>query len=404
MKTDSQAFFLQTLADFLTGTKTTETAGVDWEEVFALARAQDLDGVVFHSCRSRLPREIKRTKVMPYLACAARAFQQEELIKDLAGRTEQKGIPLLFFKGAVIRDCYPVPALRTMGDVDFLVHREDRETVDRILREEMGCERFIDNHDVWTYWKGKLYLEAHTHVFYDPLANDTDYRGYFDGVWENARPAPVFGVSSEFLYVPDENVHFLYLMAHTAKHVTNKGSGFRPYLDMVLTARQWADRLDWTWIARELEELRLLEFTRVCFGLCERWFGVKMPLEGAERPEEFWIAATEKSFSDGVFGLANAENAGAKSARELKRSHRPRWLATLLLTLRKLFPPYEDLQLIPWYSFVDGRPWLTPAAWIYRWGYCLVHKRKHGAALLAEPFVKKDVIAKREKWLRQWGL
>ena len=404
MKTDSRAFFLRALADFLAGTETAQPAGVDWEEVFELARKQSLDGILFHQCRSRLPRETKRAHLKPYLACAAMSFQQEALVKDLLDRTEQRGIPLLFFKGAAIRDCYPFPALRTMGDLDFLVRREDREAVDRLLRKEMGCERFIDNHNVWTYWKGRIYLEVHTRMFYEHLSNDTDYRGYFDRVWESAHPSPVFGLSSELVHVPDENLHFLYLTAHTAKHLTTKGSGFRPYLDMVLTARHWADRLDWPWIARELDELRLLDFTKVCFALCERWFGVKMPLDGARRPEEFWAAATAKCFSDGLFGLQNKENAGSISAREFRRSHLPRWLAALSLTIRKLFPSYENLQLIRRYSFVDGRPWLMPAAWIYRWGYCMVHKRKHSTALLAEPFVKKNAIARREEWLRQWGL
>ena len=62
------------------------------------------------------------------------------------------------------------------------------------------------------------------------------------------------------------------------------------------------------------------------------------------------------------------------------------------------------MQLIPWYAFVDGRPWLLPAAWVYRWGYCLAHKRKHGTALLAEPFTKRETVERRERLIRDWGL
>ena len=109
-------------------------------------------------------------------------------------------------------------------------------------------------------------------------------------------------------------------------------------------------------------------------------------------------------FRDGVFGLKNKQNAAAHTAKEVKRAKGPYWLTALDLTRKKLFPPYEDMQLIPWYAFVDGRPWLLPAAWVYRWGYCLAHKRKHGTALLAEPFTKRETVERRERLIRDWGL
>ena len=404
MGTDSKAFFLGVLSDFLQEIPTEETVGVDWEEVFALAKKQSLEAILYHQCRSWLPREEKRKHLRGYLSCAALSFEQAAAFQELMAGMEQEEIPILCMKGAVLRDCYPIPSLRSMGDMDCVVRAEDREKVDRILREDLGFQRFIDNHAVWTYGKGSVYFEVHSHMFYESLTGDVDYRSYFDKVWEHRRRQTVFGVSSRELYVPEESFHFLYLMTHTAKHVTNKGSGFRPYLDMVRMTRRWADRLDWAWITGELEKLELLSFTRTCFALCERWFGVKMPLESAKLDDAFYLIATEKCFRDGLFGLENEENTAAHTAKELKRSHLPRWLASLRLMGEKLFPSYSDMQLIPWYSFVDGRPWLMPAAWIYRWGYCIVHKRKHGTELLSEPIVKKKTIAKREEWLRQWGL
>lgn len=70
------------------------------------------------------------------------------------------------------------------------------------------------------------------------------------------------------------------------------------------------------------------------------------------------------------------------------------------VTLYKLFPPYGDMQLIPWYSFVDGRPWLLPVAWIYRLFYCLRHKSGHSMALLEEPYTcRREGIKERQAML-----
>lgn len=129
-----------------------------------------------------------------------------------------------------------------------------------------------------------------------------------------------------------------------------------------------------------------------------------MPLDLPNLEEAFFQSVTEKTFEDGTFGLENTQNEGANSAKEMMYENRHYWRTAFKLTVRKLFPPYQDMQLIPWYSFVDGRPWLLPAAWIYRWFYCVVHKSRQGAELLTEPYLKRAEIEKRESYIRKWGL
>jgi len=128
-----------------------------------------------------------------------------------------------------------------------------------------------------------------------------------------------------------------------------------------------------------------------------------MPLAGEEQDEEFYRTVTEKTFKDGIFGLDNRENRRASAAKEIKRSG-SYYPGAFKRVVHKLFPPYDDMQLVPWYSFLDGRSWLLPAAWVYRWFYCLIKKGRHSWALLAEPFTKKREVSDRESYLEKWGL
>ena len=81
---------------------------------------------------------------------------------------------------------------------------------------------------MWTFSDGVVTYDIHSHMFYEPLANQVDYQSYFDQAWRFARP-----LLDTSRYELDEGFHFLYLMAHTAKHIINKGCGLRPFLDMV---------------------------------------------------------------------------------------------------------------------------------------------------------------------------
>ena len=119
---------------------------------------------------------------------------------------------------------------------------------------------------------------------------------------------------------------------------------------------------------------------------------------------DFAALVTEKMFRDGTFGLENEENAGSIAAKEISHDGASYERGALRLVLRRIFPPYGDLQLIPWYSFVDGRPWLLPAAWVYRWFYVLRHKREQGAALLTEPYRIRKQVEQRQQFISDWGL
>ncbi len=396
--TAEQAFFLQLLRDFVHQCPSVEPrVSLDWAKIARYTADQDLNGIIYYQCRDlkSIDPQIRESLHKSFLSDAYRSVNGEAAMAKLASRFDEAGIDYLPFKGQVLRQYYPVPELRTMGDRDILIHHVDRECSDRIMTE-LGYSKFIDNHAVWTYQRPALMFEIHDVMFYEYLANDVDYRSYFNRVWDSAIS------SGGHRFLPEPELHFLYLMTHTAKHIINNGMGFRAFLDMVFFCRSESS-LDWNSLQEKLEELSLYEFTLRCFSLCEAWFDVKMPLSSEEPSVEFLLESTEKIFHDGIFGLENEDNAAAHSAKEIARDDKPYGLAAIHLVLRSLFPPYEDMQLIPWYAWLDGKPWLLPAAWVYRWFYVLLKKRDIGGAKLKEPFGKK-LIEERQLLLKHWGL
>ncbi len=408
MSTPVQNFFLTCLRDLCHGTQTQidqADPNLNWERFLKLATDQGLAGLIHYQCGKYFPDiKVKQAFQKQYLDQIFLSVNREDLLRDVCALFAEKNIDFVCMKGAVFRELYPVPELRSMGDLDLVIRTKDREASDRIMTDVLGFEKKVDNHAVWTYLYGPLAIEIHDHMFYEDLANQFDYRGYFDRVWDHAENASAFGVSNPHLFVPKAEFHFLYMMTHAAKHILNKGLGFRAFLDMALFCQQKSEQVDWNRVSRELEKIGLLDFTRTCFALCEEWFDVTMPLTDRQLDPDFLEATTQKMFADGTFGLENEENVGAAEAKVYTRSDQPQLLTAAGYILHQLFPPYRDMQLIPWYSFVDGRPWLLPAAWVYRWYYCLTHKRADSIAKLTEPITEREQIAKRQGYIHDWGL
>ena len=398
---------LRMLADHVHGTDTCPAdQEIDWDVFCGYVLEHSLGGIAYVQLKkffqdaSAVPAEVMEKLHGRFLFDIYLYANRDAEIRAIARQLGD--VPIILMKGMVVSAYYPVRQLRSMGDVDFVIHPEDRQAADQVMQAE-GYGRMIDNHAVWTYEKKSIAIEIHDHMFYEYLSNDVDYRGYFDQqIWSHTEQCPDMKLPN--VLVPDANFHFLYLMTHLAKHVTNKGVGFRFFLDLVFMCQEIGDQMDWKWIQAELEKLKLLDFTKTCFAFCERWFDVRMPLKSAAIEPGFYEAVTDKMFNDGIFGLKNEQNEAAHSAKEMKKSELPYWMTAVVLTFKKLFPPYRDMQLIPWYRFVDGRPWLMPAAWVYRWFYTATHKFRASRDLLMEPFEKRRIIEKREKMIRDWGL
>lgn len=399
--TETERFFLQILSGYACGRMTEPPAeAVDWEQLLTLVREQSLCGVAWYQCRTFLQDQPELLEKLHagFLSDVFYFTCQAEELGEISERFTRERIPFLPMKGAVLCNYHPIPQLRTKGDIDLLIHHEDRQRSHEIMLA-LGFQCTVDNPAVWTYTRDAVIFEIHDHMMYESLASSIDYCGYFDRVWDHASP-----VEGSARWEMDEDFHFLYLLTHTAKHIVNKGSGFRPFLDMAFFARQAGQRIDWQAVTAQLEQLALLDFTKTCFAFCQRWFGVSMPIASAGLDDSFYEEATRKAFRDGLFGLENEENQTAASAKAMRRFALPYWLAAFALTWSKLFPSYRDMRLIGWYSFVDGRPWLMPAAWLYRFYYCARHKLEHSKGLLVQPYTRRKSIEDRERLISSWGL
>lgn len=397
--TREESLFLSLLKDHIQGTMNTVIEeDTDWNQLMKYANEQSLTGVIYVQLKAiseKYPCISQETLEMFHSGFFSDVYSYANhrlFMNEVISRFQKYDVPYIPFKGWVIKDYWNIPELRTMGDIDILIHTKDREKTDSIMKS-LGYERLIDNHAVWTYYARDMVFELHDHMFYEHLTNDVDYRGYFDQAWEYLKND----------HDIDINYHILYLITHLAKHTINKGMGFRSYLDLVFICSK-EKNINWEWITEQLKELKLLKFAETCFAFCKLWFDLKPPIEIREIDSEFSSFVTDKIFHDGIFGLDNSQNEASGSAKEITYSQTSYMKGAIRLTMRRLFPPYEDMQLIPYYSFVDGKPWLLPAAWVYRWGYTAFHKFKQGKNLLTEPFKKREVIEERQKLIHDWGL
>ena len=293
--------------------------------------------------RAQLGRQLRQTLFLHNQRYCA----FEQLSDALSGA----GIDHLPVKGWYLRHLYEVPELRTFGDIDILIRREDRARVHELMLAQ-GFTVQTDWEPTYTYCRGTELYELHTNLMDASLDDRSDLPAYFADAWTHA--APVRGRC----HAPEETFHFLYTLCHLAKHLYTGGAGLRMYLDAALFIHRRGPELDWSAVRREMEELKLGRFLDTVLSCCESWFAVTAPcdFERVDAAQELLSYTLDAD----LFGkLRDKSVVQSRNRRESAESD-----GRASAVRRILFPPYKAL--VKRYTYIEGRKWLIPVALVHR--------------------------------------
>ena len=277
--------------------------------------------------------------------------QRYNAFESLSAALSGVGIDHLPVKGWYLRHLYEVPELRTFGDIDILIRREDRAQTHALMVAQ-GFTVKTDWEPTYTYQRGAELYEFHTNLMDASLDDRSDLPAYFADAWSHAAP------DQGRCYAPEETFHFLYTLCHLAKHLYTGGAGLRMYLDAALFIHRRGENLDWTAIRREMEVLKLGRFLDTVLTCCESWFAVTAPcdfvrIDAAQELLTYTLDAD-------LFGkLRDKSVVQSRNRRESAESD-----GRLSAVRRILFPPYEVL--VKRYTYIEGKKWLIPAALVHR--------------------------------------
>ena len=388
--TSEQKFLLQVLSDHLSRRHTVPVSNLNWDVLFRLSRAHQVEGIFFYQCRDFMP---DRRKFEEFFY-ATLFYNKNRRIKMSQLETElsQRCIPFFTVKGFETAQYYPVPDLRTMGDNDIIVHEEDKDEVGKVLLS-LGFSydlEFVGKEQIYLYQD--MEYDLHHRLIYNESITMPEQEKFFNDCWTYVKNGKL-----------DHSFHFLFLLVHLRKHLMNEGAGFRQFMDIAVVGNMDSE-LNWVWIEKKLEELRLKMFAEKCFSLLEFWFGICLPIAQPYLDKDFCEQATKMICDNGVFGFDDKDNKFNGTVNKLRRIRGPRWLGRMVMIAERLFPGYTFLCSGSSYSFLKGRPFLLPAAWMYRFYLMLCGRTTGGEEALRQILIPADVINRREEAMREWGL
>ncbi|HBF86590.1 MAG TPA: hypothetical protein DDW54_02815 [Clostridiales bacterium] len=307
--------------------------------LFRLSEAHDMAHIVGSALEeNRLLRSESKVAQLFRNRIMIAVYHYEQLNYEL-GRIcetfEREKIPFIPLKGAVLRQYYPKPWLRTSCDIDVFIREKDlgRATV-KLEKELSYRSEGRGAHDVGFTSPFGIRLELHYNFVEERATEKSELP--LKNIWNYA-----YADENSVRYRLTNEMFYYYHIAHMAKHFVSGGCGVRPFLDILILNGKI--KYDEEKKAELLKKGDLVEFERAAKKLCDVWFKDEEPDDITETMQKYVL-------SGGIYG--SAENrAAAKKKSEYMRS--------------RIFLPYDVLK--EQYPVLRKHKMLFPFMQVRRW-------------------------------------
>lgn len=357
---------------------------LDWQLLLKLCRIHAVAPLVYDGLRKAdviqaVPEDINKELLNDYHTAIFRDSQFDYTKAQLSQKLTKAQIPHIFLKGSCLKYDYPEPALRTMCDLDILVHTEDYPAIEKIALEMGGTAGHSDGNHRNYHFPGGVAVEFHPNL----LHQDTPVGTGINPGWQYAKkdmPTSAGELTPEGFY--------LNTICHIANHFVMGGVGIRFVLDVWVNRYLSKNKPDRAIVEEELQKFELLTFARNVEALADVWFGSGEMTPLLEELGAYILSS----------GLHGREERAMLNAVSLSPGGTGR-----SALLKKAFHSRQEMEdRFPW---CKGKPWLLPAAWCVR---AFKAVTKHGNLIVkwgkgANSFSQDEIRQQKEK-LRRFGI
>lgn len=287
---------------------------------------------------------------------------QEYEIQSLLDAMEKDGIDCLPMKGWIMRDYYPDPLMRSMGDLDVLIKNLDSQKMQKWM-EARGYkavkvqQQFHDEYQKSPY----MYVELHRKLVDESGLQQTEVekvRELTKNLWIEEDLAD----GKKHIYQLRNEMFYIHYLLHFYKHFTSSGAGIRFLTDNYVFLKQKEKTLDKKYLRQQLETLQLVAFaerikqiTYACFE------GGTLTAQDILILE--YLTGTGVHGSQSIWEASYTLNQGEGSFIHNKRCSF--W--------NRCFPPLTNMQNR--YTKLYRWPFLLPAYYVIRIGRILFQER-----------------------------
>ena len=301
--TKEQKCLIDCLSAMLFDKKLEISDDIDLDKVIYEAKAQSVVSYIYPVLKPYLTDEQKSKFQTLNRWLTANNVRVEFEHMELDALMQENKIPYVIIKGLVSASYYPHSELRTLGDVDFLVDKNDMDRAGKALKKVGFVPTQDDEHECHIAYHRKpapsipiSIWEMHWEPNGIPNRKEGDIlRDYFSTILNDS------SYNGKF-FVPSKFHHGLILIIHTATHLINTGVGLRHICDWAAFVSKIEEGEFCAIFEYKLKKVGLWKFAQLLTQLSVKFFGCPYKKWIGEIDEEYIDEMMADIFKGGNFG------------------------------------------------------------------------------------------------------
>lgn len=371
--TDDKSQFLYLLNCFLNG-KTPKNNNYDWQGIYKLSSIHNMTAIITQTAKL-LQKEYQpsgeiRSAFNQQLGLTLLDYDKKRSALDkIKNVLNDNDVDYIIVKGAVLSNFYPIPQLRTSGDIDIILRSNSFDDDIAVLINQ-DVRLVHDDYDTKTFEIDGCDIEMH---------RDADVNNeYFDDIFLHC-------AVNRCEYSLDDYNHLLYILCHLCKHLAYTGAGVRMLADIDAFVRNIDSFNEAKFLV--LCKNAGIEYTaKIILALCNLWFDT--PIESKIQLDENTLFMFERVMLDGgVFGLEQSNLGGYLVAKN--SDGRVGAFGKLKALFKWIFPPAEYVRA--YYDYSRKHSSFIPLAYLNRIFDAVFKRRKHTAKTTAQIFQSNEL-------------
>ena len=185
---------------------------------------------------------------------------------------KSNNINFFFLKGVVSAQYYNEPLLRTMGDVDFIVNKNDISTVTNLLKRNGFNKQKSNTHHI-SFKKADLYrVELHWQP--SGMPTDSDFKSRVLSLIDNSfSKTNEINIFNGVINSPPHLIHGLTLLLHNAEHIVTSGIGLRHLCDWAVFVNNFSEDEFCNMFKETFEKIKIWDFCCCLTAICHKYLG-----------------------------------------------------------------------------------------------------------------------------------
>jgi len=188
------------------------------------------------------------------------------------------GIRPVLMKGAGLAALYPEPHMRSWGDIDLFVGKDQYHPACAVMRDTfphaLKFDEELDHYKHYNLIADGVSIEVHrvTVGFQHPI----DERRYARMEEYGMRNGERLAVGGLDITVPEPTFNALFVMLHSWEHATTQGASLRQLCDLSLLLQHYTSQIDRLRLKRWLDALHLTDVWRLYMYILVQHMGLQL--------------------------------------------------------------------------------------------------------------------------------